>query len=620
MARLDFDIIVVGAGHAGCEAALAAARMGARTCLLTMNLDSVARMSCNPAVGGLAKGQLVREIDALGGEMGKVIDATGIQFRMINTGKGPAMHSPRAQADKNAYHLEMRRRLEAQENLLLRPGLLTSIEIRDGTVRGVQTQGGEPYRAEAVILATGTFLNGVLHFGPSVRPGGRMGEPSAVALSHSLREAGLELGRLKTDTPPRVNGLTVNYEALEPQHGDPEPRPFSFSTDRITQEQMPCYMTRTNPRTHDIILAALDRAPLYDGQITAGLGPRYCPSIEIKVLRFRDKDHHLLFLEPEGRDTPEVYCNGLFTSLPGDVQEEMVHSIEGLEHAEIMRYGYAVEYDWVPPTQLRPSLETKRVAGLFHAGQINGSSGYEEAAGQGIMAGINAARKLQRKEPLVLGRDEAYIGVLIDDLVTKGTEEPYRMFTSLAEYRLLLRQDNADRRLMKYGHENGLVSEGLWRRLQKKEADIAAVLTHINKARREGKTLAQLLRRPEVSLDQLAELDAHLAELAGDRQVREQVEIEVKYEGYLRRQRGQVERFRRSEDSRIPSWLDYEAIPELRTEAKEKFAAVRPVSLGQASRISGISPADISMLMVYMEGRRRLKAGRGSASPSASRK
>ncbi|MHC4480520.1 MAG: tRNA uridine-5-carboxymethylaminomethyl(34) synthesis enzyme MnmG, partial [Planctomycetota bacterium] len=582
MDDLDFDIVVVGAGHAGCEAALAAARMGARTCLLTMSLDSVARMSCNPAIGGLAKGQLVREIDALGGEMAEVIDATGMQFCMINTGKGPAMHSPRAQADKHAYHLEMKRRLEGQDGLLLRQGLVTDLMVEGGAVRGVRTQGGQQYAARAVVLTTGTFLNGLLHFGPSVRPGGRMGEPPAVGLSESLREAGLELGRLKTDTPPRVNGRTVDYEKLEVQHGDAEPRPFSFATERITQDQIPCHATQTNARTHEIILAALDRAPLYDGQIRAGLGPRYCPSIEIKVLRFPHKGQHLLFLEPEGRNTLEVYCNGLFTSLPRDVQDDMVHSIRGLERAQIMRYGYAVEYDWIPPTQLFSSLETKRVEGLFHAGQINGTSGYEEAAAQGLLAGINAARRLRGKDPLILGRDEAYAGVLIDDLVTKGTEEPYRMFTSLAEYRLLLRQDNADRRLMKYGRGNGLITEGAWERLRRKEADIAEVMECLAATHREGKTLAELLRRPEMTLEQLAEEDAGLAELSTDPAVREQVEIEVKYEGYIARQRRQIEKFRRNEDRRIPDWLDYEAIPELRREAREKLAAVRPASLGQA--------------------------------------
>ncbi len=607
MDKLVFDIVVVGAGHAGCEAALAAARMGARTALLTISLDSIARMSCNPAIGGLAKGQLVREIDALGGEMGKVIDATGVQFRMINTGKGPAMHSPRAQADKNAYHVEMKRRLEAQPGLLLRQALVTSLVVEDGRIRGVHTRSGHQYRADAVILTTGTFLNGLLHFGPATVPGGRMGEPPARDLSDSLRRAGLELSRLKTDTPPRINGRTAGWDRLEPQPGDPEPHPFSFWTDRIEGQQMPCYMTHTNPRTHEIIRAALDRAPLYDGQIKAGLGPRYCPSIEIKVLRFPDRDQHLLFLEPEGRNTLEVYCNGLFTSLPRDVQEDMVHSIEGLEEAQILRYGYAVEYDWAPPTQLRPSLETRRVEGLFHAGQINGTSGYEEAAGQGIMAGINAARKLRGQEPLVLGRDEAYIGVLIDDLVTKGTDEPYRMFTSLAEYRLMLRQDNADRRLMEYGHQNGLIDDDMWRRLQRKEEAIQRTIEYLHATWHEGKTLAQILKRPEMDLDGVARLDQRVDQLAPEPAVREQVEIEVKYEGYIKRQIEQIERFRRNEERNIPEWLDYDAIPELRREAREKLAEVQPTSLGQASRISGISPADISLLMVYMEGRRRLQ-------------
>jgi len=612
MGSLDFDIAVVGAGHAGCEAALAAARMGAKTVLLTINLDTIVQMSCNPAIGGLAKGQLVREIDALGGEMGKVIDATGIQFRMINTGKGPAMHSPRAQADKRAYSLEMKRRLEAQENLVLRQGLVDALLVRDGKARGVRTASGQEYRAGAVILTTGTFLRGVLHFGHWRTSGGRMGELSAERLSASLQAAGLKLGRLKTDTPPRVNRRTLDIDGLEAQHGDAEPRPFSFSAERIERPQIPCYITYTNPRTHQIILSNVDRAPLYDGQITS-TGPRYCPSIEIKVVRFPEKESHLLFLEPEGLETLEVYCNGLFTSLPQDVQEAMVHSIKGMERAQITRYGYAVEYDFVPPTQLRPSLETKAVDGLFLAGQINGTSGYEEAAAQGIMAGINAARKLRGKEPLVLGRDEAYIGVLIDDLVTRGTQEPYRMFTSLAEYRLILRQDNADRRLMKYGYQNGLIGDDQWRRLQQKEQAIARLRDYLDNRRYNGRTLTQYLRRPEMDLQKVAELDPTVNGLATDPLVREQVEIEVKYEGYLRRQQQQIEKFRQWEEKRIPAWIDYGKIPELRHEAKEKFSAVQPASLGQASRISGISPADISILMVYIEGRRRQGSGQRSA-------
>jgi len=560
-----FDIVVVGGGHAGCEAALAAARMGARTALLTIHLDAIARMSCNPAIGGLGKGQLVREIDALGGEMGKVIDATGIQFRMINTGKGPAMHSPRAQADKGAYAGEMKRRLEAQPGLTLRQEMAEAMLLEGGRVSGVACASGAVYRAGAVVLATGTFLRGMLHSGSWKAPGGRLGEPAAHGLSASLKRAGLTLGRLKTDTPPRVNGRTLDFSRMEPQYGDADPRPFSFCTERIEQEQVPCYATHTTPRAHEIIRASLDRAPLYDGQITAGLGPRYCPSIEIKVVRFPDRAQHLLFIEPEGRHTLEYYCNGLF---------------------------------W-------PSLETKQVEGLFLAGQINGTSGYEEAAAQGIMAGINAARKLQRKPSLVLGRDEAYIGVLIDDLVTKGTREPYRMFTSLAEYRLLLRQDNADRRLMRYGYENGLTSARQWRRLQEKEAAIRRLRNYLDSQRRDGKSLTQLLRRPGVTVAELAQLDPGLQPLAADRSVCEQVEIEARYEGYFERQRREVQRARQCEDRRIPAWLDYASVRGLRSEAREKLSAVRPLSLGQASRISGVSPADISVLLVYLEGQRR---------------
>ena len=598
---MDFDIAVVGAGHAGCEAAFGAAKAGARTVLLTINLDSIAHMSCNPAIGGLAKGQMAREVDALGGEMGRVIDATGIQFRMINTSKGPAMHSPRAQADKKAYSLEMKRRLEAQENLVLRQGVVSDLMTEGGSVRGVRTASGLEYRADAVILTTGTFLRGMLHFGDWTTTGGRMGELSADDLSPSLEKTGLELDRLKTDTPPRVNYKSLNLEGLDEQHGDKDPPTFSFATDSIDRPQLPCYMTATNPETHDIIRSGLDRAPLYDGQITS-TGPRYCPSIEIKVVRFPDKEHHILFLEPEGQNTLEVYCNGLFTSLPQDVQEDMIHSIEGMEDAQIMRYGYAVEYDFVPPTQLWPSLETKKVDGLFCAGQINGTSGYEEAAGQGIMAGVNAARKLRSKEPVVLGRDEAYIGVMIDDLVTKGVTEPYRMFTSLAEYRLMLRQDNADRRLMRYGYENGLIPEKQWRRLQQKERDIEHLREYLQENRHEGKTLEKYLRQPEMDLQKVAEIDPHILEITDDPKAREQVEIVTKYEGYLKRQRKQIEKFRRQENKKIPDSVNYDNIPELRREAREKLSDVQPKSLGQASRISGISPADVSILMIYLEG------------------
>ncbi len=603
MSDTRFDIIVVGAGHAGCEAALAAARMGARTLLLTMSLDTVGLMSCNPAIGGLAKGQLVREIDALGGEMARVTDATAIQFRMLNTAKGPAMHSPRAQVDRSAYRRLMKRRIEQQENLHLRQDMVSGVLTESGAVRGVRTADGHVESARAVVLTAGTFLSGTLHLGRSITPGGRMGEPAAVGLSQSLRSLGLELRRLKTDTPPRVNARTVDLHRLEPVAGDARPVPFSSSTERLDRPQALCYAAATNRRTHDLIRGSIHRAPLYDGQITA-TGPRYCPSIEIKVLRFPERDTHQLYLEPEGLDTLELYCNGLFTSLPRDVQEAMVHSIEGMERAQITRYGYAVEYDWLPPTQLRPSLEVKQVDGLFLAGQINGTSGYEEAAAQGLVAGINAARKLRDRPALVLGRDEAYIGVLIDDLVTKGTEEPYRMFTSLAEYRLLLRQDNADRRLGRYARENGLMANARWTDLVRKEEQIAAALAYLSATRRDGVPLAQLLRRPEVTLDDLRGADPELARMTARPDVRQQVEIEAKYAGYMKRQREQVERFRRNEDRRIPASVDYDRVPELRFEAREKLARIRPASLGQASRIAGISPADLTTLMIWLETRR----------------
>ncbi|MGR3311370.1 MAG: tRNA uridine-5-carboxymethylaminomethyl(34) synthesis enzyme MnmG [Candidatus Brocadiales bacterium] len=655
---VDFDVVVVGGGHAGCEAALASARMGMHTALLTIDPDTVARMSCNPAIGGLAKGQLVREIDALGGEMAKVIDQTGIQFRMLNTSKGPAVRSPRAQADKKPYQLTMKRRLEEQENLSLCQETVDALLVKHNRVIGIIAQSGITYRAKAVILTTGTFLKGLIHCGNTKVVGGRVGEPSAEKLSSSLISLGFELGRLKTGTPPRLNGQTINYDVLKPQYGDKNPQPFSYSTDKIVRPQVPCYITYTNQKTHEILRANLNRAPLYTGQIKA-VGPRYCPSIEDKIVRFPDKDQHQIFLEPEGLDTLEVYCNGISTSVPQDVQEAMVHSIKGLEDAEFVRHGYAIEYDFVPPTHVKPSLETKLVENLFFAGQINGTSGYEEAAAQGIMAGINAVLRIRGEESFVLDRSEAYIGVLIDDLVTKGTHEPYRMFTSRAEYRLLLRQDNADRRLMKYGHRYGLIKDNQWERLKEKEKAIAEVKDYIRKkytppsplpSNKRGLrgvlrgekgekgekleirrslgggacTLEKLLRRPEINFADLLELDDGLKQMvksptpnsatpcrhgmelrAPNSSVQEQVEIEVKYEGYIERQQAQVEKFKKMEGFILPSRLKYSSIPELRTEARQKLEHIRPLSLGQASRISGISPADLSILMIYLNGKRK---------------
>ncbi len=588
-------MIVVGGGHAGCEAALAVARMGCSAVLVTMALDQIAQMSCNPAIGGLAKGQLVREIDALGGEMARVADATGIQFRMLNTGKGPAVQSPRAQSDRAAYRRVMKRRIQCQERLRLVQGTVAELIVENGCAVGVRCLGGIEIRARAVILTTGTFLRGLIHIGPAQMAGGRMGEPSAEGLSASLAAHGLELKRLKTGTPPRIDGATVRLEAMVVQHGDAHPRPFSFSTQELPGPQLPCYITHTNERTHEIIRANLDRAPLYTGQIKS-VGPRYCPSVEDKVVRFAAKSAHTVFLEPEGRDTDEFYCNGIPTSLPVDVQDDLVHSIAGLEEAHITRYGYAIEYDFAPPTQLRPNLETKQVRCLFHAGQINGTSGYEEAAAQGIMAGINAVLRLRGEEPFVLRRDEAYIGVLIDDLVTLGTREPYRMFTSRAEFRLLLRHDNADRRLMPHGYRLGLIDAATYRSLEEKQRSIKEVREYLHNTRCAQDDLAKILRRPEMTFADLLALDAGLAAREVSAAVAEQVEIETKYEGYLRRQEQHVAKMRQVEAWRIPAEIDYAAIASLRTESRHKLREIQPLTLGQASRISGVTPADISIL------------------------
>ncbi|MFH0795943.1 MAG: tRNA uridine-5-carboxymethylaminomethyl(34) synthesis enzyme MnmG [Candidatus Omnitrophota bacterium] len=618
---MEFDIIVVGAGHAGCEAALSAGRMGFSVLILTMNLDTVGQMSCNPAVGGVAKGQLVREIDALGGMMGLWADQTGIQFHILNQGKGPAAFSPRAQSDKKAYQTLVRRTLENEQNLILRQGMAEEVLSKDGKVAGVRTREGITCQSKAVIIAPGTFLSAVLHLGPTIIPGGRMGEEPAQNLSQSLVKSGFEVRRFKTGTPPRVSFRSLNLNNLIVQPGDEKPVPFSFRTRDFAPKQISCYLTRTTPETIRIVNENLDRAPLYTGQIK-GTGPRYCPSLEVKVKKFPDKTRHQIFLEPEGYVTDEVYVNGFSTSLPADVQEAALRTVPGLEDVQIIRFGYAVEYDFFPPHQIKPTMETKKVKGLYFAGQINGTSGYEEAAGQGLLAGINAGLSLQGKEPFVPGRDEAYLGVMASDLTTMTEiSEPYRLFTSRAEYRLLLRSDNADFRLMDYGYQFGLISKDIYEKMCQQRQAIAKEIERLNKTfvslPNENVSLAKYLRRPEVSYQDLEKLTptkcrGRIYPTRGldksspynkdmyFRRVKESVEIEIKYEGYLAQDRSLAEKMNRDFKTRIPERFDYDKIPGLSAEGREKLKKFRPTSLEEARRIDGLRASDLTLLFLRL--------------------